>query len=55
MTDWIDEPSYTCPKDTGGNHEVQSRCVESSCGGYDDYKFKCKTCGEVWWQEGPDA
>lgn len=28
---------------------------ESSCGGYEDYKYRCNTCGHVWWEEGIDS
>lgn len=51
--DWKDAPQYNCPNDR--DHKMESRCVESSCGGFDDYKFRCKDCGETWWAEGPDA
>lgn len=34
---------------------VYYRNWESNCGGYDDAKFECGACGEVWWVEGPDA
>lgn len=28
---------------------------ESSCGGYEDYHYRCKSCGGDWWIDGPDA
>ncbi len=34
---------------------VLYRLWESSCGGYEDYNFKCKGCGKDWWVEGADA
>jgi len=43
----------TCPKCIG--HHVVERLWESSCGGYDDYQYRCSDCGHKWWVEGPDA
>ncbi len=35
------------------------KCVyeikESSCGGYDDEKYRCKKCDYVWWVDGIDS
>jgi hypothetical protein len=47
------EPEIECRKckKIGG---VSSRCWDSSCGGYEDYKLTC-TCGHSWWEEGPDS
>lgn len=54
-------------KSTGSNHDiirmdsggcnglVHYRCWESSCGGYEDYQYKCEVCSAEWWVEGPDA
>ena len=28
---------------------------ESSCGGYEDYKYTCAACGFYWWEEGIDS
>lgn len=28
---------------------------ESSCGGYEDYKYTCKACNHVWWIDGIDS
>lgn len=50
---WKQETEYGCRKCDSRN--VQSKCWESSCGGYEDYKFKCGSCGHTWWVEGPDA
>jgi transposase-like protein len=41
-----------CPK-CGG--DVQYRMWESSCGGYEDAKFKCKKCSYIWWVDGSDS
>jgi len=35
--------------------EVCYAAWESSCGGYEDYKFGCAECGKTWWVDGPDA
>ena len=34
---------------------VEYREWESSCGGYEDYHYRCTACGQDWWIEGPDA
>lgn len=28
---------------------------ESSCGGYEDYKYVCQECKHVWWVDGIDS
>jgi hypothetical protein len=28
---------------------------ESDCGGYNDVRYECKTCGDVYWVEGSDS
>lgn len=38
-----------------GKQTVVLQSWESDCGGYEDDKFSCKSCGHVWWVEGPDA
>lgn len=35
--------------------DVWYRIWESECGGYEDYKYECSSCGKVWWVEGSDA
>jgi hypothetical protein len=34
---------------------VSVRLWESSCGGYEDYHFKCNNCNHSWWIEGIDS
>lgn len=51
--DWKKETGYACLK--CGSKHIRSRCVESSCGGFDDYKFKCDSCDHIWWCESADA
>lgn len=34
---------------------VISQMWESSCGGYDDVKLTCKSCGHVRWIDGIDS
>lgn len=34
---------------------ITSRTWESNCGGYEDEKFECFSCGYFWWEEGPDS
>lgn len=35
--------------------QIEYREWESSCGGYEDYHYRCKACGGDWWIEGADA
>jgi DNA-directed RNA polymerase subunit M/transcription elongation factor TFIIS len=28
---------------------------ESSCGGYEDHKYRCMECGHSWWVDGIDS
>ena len=37
------------------NSNIRERCWESSCGGYEDYHYRCFTCGKTWWVEGADS
>lgn len=50
-SDWS-KSDFTC---SCGSHDVKFRLVESSCGGYDDYQYRCQDCGRGWWAEGSDA
>ena len=54
-SDWApvkdDVPCRKCGE-IGG---VEVRDWESSCGGFDDYHYRCLKCNEDWWIEGPDA
>lgn len=34
---------------------VRYRIWESSCGGYEDYNYKCFACGHSWWVDGIDS
>ncbi len=34
---------------------VKLRLWESNCGGWEDERYECTTCGKVWWNEGADA
>lgn len=38
-----------------GVHAVSMREWESSCGGWEDYQYRCNSCGHSWWVEGIDA
>lgn len=50
---WTAVSEQPCPK--CGETKVKYRVWESSCGGYEDHKFKCGSCGHTWWVDGPDA
>ena len=47
------EVTRKCRKCGGPNVTVKS--WESSCGGYEDYKYTCSDCGHYWWIDGPDT
>ena len=38
-----------------GKKEVTYQVWESSCGGYEDFKYTCGACGHVWWVDGIDS
>lgn len=38
-----------------GKEEATCQLWESSCGGYEDYKYTCGSCGHVWWVDGIDS
>lgn len=42
-----------CPQCKGG--DVTYRVWESSCGGYEDFKYTCAGCKHTWWVEGIDS
>lgn len=48
------KPADVRCRSCGMTGQVTVQEWESSCGGYEDYRYKC-TCGHVWWIEGPDA
>jgi RecJ-like exonuclease len=46
-----DQPCHNC--NTVGS--VTYTVWESSCGGYEDFKYACKACGHTWWVDGIDS
>lgn len=50
-SEWKDS-GRTC-RHCGGAMEY--RVWESSCGGYEDEKHRCKECGKGYWIDGPDS
>jgi hypothetical protein len=34
---------------------LRYRIWESHDGAYDDYQFRCETCGRTWWVDGIDS
>lgn len=48
-----ENPDFKCRKCCSA--EVEYREWESSCGGYEDYKYRCNGCSREWWVEGADA
>lgn len=53
--EFTEEAKGTQPCRKCGGMNVQRRVWESSCGGYEDYKYICKDCGYVRWVDGPDS
>lgn len=50
----VKNDSFSCPKcQTKG--QIEYREWESSCGGYEDLKYHCKSCDHMWWVEGSDS
>ena len=48
-----ENPAFKCRK--CGSDDVWYRVWESSCGGYEDVHYECRSCKREWWVEGPDA
>lgn len=48
-----ENPDFKCYQ--CGSNEVEYRLHESSCGGFEDYHYRCKGCGRDWWVESADA
>lgn len=48
-----ENPDFKCRK--CGSNNIWYRRWESSCGGFDDIEYKCRSCERHWWVEGPDA
>jgi hypothetical protein len=38
-----------------GKLTARFRVWESHCGGYEDHKYECTSCGHTWWIEGSDS
>jgi hypothetical protein len=47
-------PDVQCRR-CGEKGKCKEQLWESSCGGYEDYKYTCGGCGHVWWVEGIDS
>jgi len=47
------EKLYECPKCS--NLSLSKRIWESSCGGYEDVKYECSSCGYYYWIDGIDS
>jgi hypothetical protein len=47
-------PDYACRSCRVKGHVVEEEW-ESSCGGYEDYKYTCTACEYVWWVDGIDS
>jgi len=45
----VDRKCYRC----GG--QMEEREWESHCGGYTDYKYRCKECMHTFWIDGDDG
>jgi len=49
-----DLPEVPCRK-CGRTGCIVVRTWESDCGGYEDRRYECQSCGWYWWIDGPDA
>jgi hypothetical protein len=50
----VEQVGTACPScKQRGQHKCET--WESSCGGYEDYKYTCAACGHVWWVDGIDS
>jgi len=38
-----------------GERKITCETWESSCGGFEDYKYTCGACGYSWWVDGIDS
>lgn len=47
----LENPNFKCSM--CGSNEIVYDLVESSCGSYDDYHYKCEF-GRDWWVESAD-
>jgi hypothetical protein len=50
-----DEKVASCKCRKCGGGPVHEKCWESSCGGYENFKYTCQACGHSWWVEGIDS
>lgn len=50
-----EKEKYVCHK--CGQKSATCKVWESSCGGYEDYKYECqnKDCKHSWWVDGIDS
>jgi hypothetical protein len=49
------EKPVDCPCRKCGEKQVTMYTWESSCGGYEDYRFTCRACKATWWVDGIDS
>lgn len=58
MTEEDEKPEWkpaTQECQCGDGEQLEYRVVESSCGGYEDYQYRCKACGKTFWVDGVDS
>ena len=53
FSEWNPCKSTECRRCKSKN--VKFRVWDSSCGGYEDYNYKCDDCGHSWWIDGIDS
>lgn len=50
-----DRPAHNTKCRKCGSDNVTYCVWESSCGGYEDYRYDCRSCGYLWWVDGVDS
>jgi len=53
--EWIKCERAICRNPDCKSKNVEYRTLKSSCGGYEDYNYKCLDCGKTWWIDGIDS
>lgn len=56
QNEWTPVSSSDVPcRKCGEKGHIEYREWESSCGGFEDYHYRCNSCSSDWWVEGADS